>query len=483
MLRKNIYNRHRKLSIIIAFPVLLWAISGFIHPIMTNIRPRIATQQSPQIIIDSNSLKLPLDVVLKENSIDSFFNCRIIELGNQFYYQVKKSADEIPNYFSATDGKELENGDELYAEYLANHFVSKEKLNVQAINFVTGFTSDYNRINKLLPVYRVRFKRDDGITVYVDTQQSRFSYATNSMRSFLTRVFTLLHTWSWLGNLTLLKVIIMTLLMLLTFVNSIIGIYIFFTTKSRNPNGNETLKRRRNHRFTAIFASLFTLLFSFSGGVHILSQLQKDDAGKLILSQNILQSESNVDFAKVQQLIHQAVHDFSFVKMNGQLYLRAVVLNKDKNNGKDLMKQMRVDEPKIFFVNLSDYTLLQNGEELYADYLANTYLKNNMKPSETIAITSFDDDYDFADKVLPVWRVKCGNQTVFVETSTAKLRKKINPVGKFDDYSFAFFHKHEFMMFAGKTAKDISTMFWVAAQIVMIVFGLILYFKRKKKSS
>ncbi|MDE1191675.1 MAG: PepSY-associated TM helix domain-containing protein [Arachidicoccus sp.] len=483
MIRKNIYNWHRKLSIIIAFPVLIWAISGFIHPIMTNIRPHIATQQQPQTIIDTSLLKVPLDVALKENSIDVFYNCRIIELNNHLYYQIKKSVNAIPVYFSTLDGKQLQNGDTLYAIYLANHFASDKKLDVESISYITDFTDDYNNINKLLPVYRVCFKRKDGISIYVDTQQSRFSFATNNTRSILTRAFTLLHTWSWLGNLTLLKIIIMTLLMLFTFINGVVGLYIFFTTKSKNKKDNKLLKRRRNHRFTAVFASLFILFFSFSGCVHTLAKLRKDDRGKVIASQNISRNEGSVDIKKIQQLINLPIHDISFVKMNGQAYLRVAIVNNDKSNGNDLMKQMREDAPKIFFIDLSTYSILQNGEEIYAGYLANNYLHQNIQSSETVEITAFDDDYDFADKVLPVWKIKNNSATLYVETSTAKLRKASSAIGKFDDYSFAFFHKHEFMMFAGKSAKDISTMFWVAAQIVMIVFGLVLYFNRKKKSS
>jgi len=36
-MRKNIYKWHRTLSLIIALPVVRWAASGFMHPIMTNI--------------------------------------------------------------------------------------------------------------------------------------------------------------------------------------------------------------------------------------------------------------------------------------------------------------------------------------------------------------------------------------------------------------------------------------------------------------
>ncbi|HEY0297748.1 MAG TPA: hypothetical protein VGB84_00870 [Arachidicoccus sp.] len=481
MIRKNIYKWHRKISIIIAWPVLMWAISGLIHPIMTNIRPRIATQQSPETIIDSSMLKYPLDKALRENGIDVFYNFRIVAIDNILYYQVQKNEAAMPVYLCALDGKQLINGDELYGLYLANHFASDKKLQVKSVGYVTDYTNDYNHINRYLPVYCVQLKRDDGICIYVDTRQSRFAYATNSTRSFLTRAFTLLHTWSWMGSLTLIKVIIISLLMLLTLVNGVVGLYIFFATKQKNTNGYQTLKRRRNHRYTAVFASLFTLLFAFSGAVHVLAELRKDDRGKVISSQNIYQNESGFDIGKVLQLIAKPIGDMSFVRMDSRLYLRVVTLNESSNIGKDLMEQMHVEKPNVFFIDLSNYILLQNGEELYANYLANTYLHRIKKSFKAVEIAKFDDDYDFSDKVLPVWKIEYNDKTVCVETSTARLRKISSAFEKFDDYSFAFFHKHEFMMWASKGAKDFSTMFWAGAQIVMVIFGLILYFKRKKK--
>jgi hypothetical protein len=50
-----------------------------------------------------------------------------------------------------------------------------------------------------------------------------------------------------------------------------------------------------------------------------------------------------------------------------------------------------------------------------------------------------------------------------------------------EGYSFAFLHKHHFMDFAGKEARDISTMFWAASQLAVIIIGLILWRKSRKK--
>jgi Ca2+/Na+ antiporter len=52
-----------------------------------------------------------------------------------------------------------------------------------------------------------------------------------------------------------------------------------------------------------------------------------------------------------------------------------------------------------------------------------------------------------------------------------------------EGYSFALFHKHHYMDFAGKTTRDISTMIGAALQIMMVIIGLIFYFKWRKRKT
>ena len=295
------------------------------------------------------------------------------------YYQVKKTAVAAPEYLSAYTGKLLPNGDVVYAQYLAEHFLTSGKENVPAasVERVNDFDNEYNFINKLLPVYRVKFDRADGIRVYVDTEQSRFSYASDKKRAWLNSAFVFLHTWSWMNHFSLLKVVIIAALMLMALFTACFGLYIFFNTKSKRSAGNKSLKRRLNHRYTAIVAVLFTLLFTFSGCVHILSSLAKDDRGMNLLPQKISADNAAFDVAKVQALIHRPLRDLSFVQMNQQLYLRVNVSGEGQD--KDLMKQMAVAVPEIYFIHLPDYKILTGGDKKYAVYLANNYLHKNIK--------------------------------------------------------------------------------------------------------
>ena len=63
MIKKNIYKWHRIASLIIALPLFLWALSGFLHPIMTNLRPAMKTQSVPTVALNSNRIQKPLQAV------------------------------------------------------------------------------------------------------------------------------------------------------------------------------------------------------------------------------------------------------------------------------------------------------------------------------------------------------------------------------------------------------------------------------------
>src|ERR1700754_2462515 len=88
IMKKKLYRLHRQLSIIIAIPVLLWASSGFMHPLMTNIRPAIATQGWPAVAVDSSRMRVSLVEVLRMHHLDSFANVRLVHIDTNWFWQV-----------------------------------------------------------------------------------------------------------------------------------------------------------------------------------------------------------------------------------------------------------------------------------------------------------------------------------------------------------------------------------------------------------
>jgi len=145
---------------------------------------------------------------------------------------------------------------------------------------------------------------------------------------------------------------------------------------------------------------------------------------------------------------------------------------------------MAVPVPQVTFVNATDHSVLAKGEEKYAAWLATRFSNKEANNIQTVTpVTKFDEEYNFTDKRLPVWRVSYGanHERYFVETATGRLSVKVSDSDLAEGYSFALFHKHHFMDWAGKEARDTSTMVWAFVQIVMIVVGLILWIKTNRR--
>jgi hypothetical protein len=526
MIRKNIYKWHRICSLIIAVPVLLWATSGFMHPIMTNLRPAMKTQSIPVEAMDSSKVKLSLQEVLKKNKIDSIYSVRLVHIDTNWFYQVKTSRRYDLQYISAKNGNILTKGDWLYAQYLARLFLegaskkAKSKMvmempagtqmsgmadmadccgeaastvlsnktgaPIEGASLITKFDDEYKSIYCLLPVYKVQFKRDDHIRLYVETWQDRFGVAVDKNRAAFTTFFDLVHTWGWINFLGKGRIFVEIFFTGLGFLTALMGIYIFFATKSKKAPGNPLVKARRNHRYTAIIASLFTLMFTFSGCYHAFSKLGIEEKEVKSVQHSFAVSAIDFDLNRLRAIGKKPVTNISLVQLDDKTYWQVYLQSAKKDHkSKDLMKDMSAEAAAVTYINAADYSVLSHGDELYAKSLA-TKLSGHSAGEivSTQLITKFTDEYNFTDKRLPVWKINYPfnhKERLYVETSTGVLAKKINDVELYEGYSFALFHKHHYMDFGGKITRDISTMTGAALQIMMVVIGFIFYFKWRKR--
>lgn len=513
-MKKKIYQYHRQLSIIIAFPVLLWALSGFMHPLMTNIRPKVAAQAIAAMPVDSSKIHVSLQTALKQNKIDSFSDFRLIHIDTNWFYQVQRAGD-IPVYLSTKNGNLLSNGDWLYAQYLARQFLEKpgqkkpvehtpqpapapgahdccdaatdcvlnptQGTGIGSVAFLTAFDNEYKSVNKLLPVYKVAFERADGIRIYVETVQDRFAFAMDDKRAFFDKLFFLFHTWGWLSFLGKARFVIEFLLVFGAFCTTVMGIYIFFITKAKRSNGNAMVKTRRWHRFTSIGASLFTLFFTFSGAYHALNKVAGSETTVAKTMRNVAASSVNFDFPALQRAVQLPVYNVSLAQLGNQYFYRIVLQDASAGGKKDLMKDMQVKPSVVSYLDVQTLTQLDDGDRKYATALATQYSGMDKNSIQSVAVISkFNDAYNFTDKRLPVWELKYpGSKAYYIETSTGTLAKRLTPNDLAEGTVFALLHKHHFMDWGGKGLRDASTMFWAMVQVLMVIVGLVLFFRRK----
>ncbi|MBE7176239.1 MAG: hypothetical protein INR69_07555 [Mucilaginibacter polytrichastri] len=518
MNKKNLYRWHRILSLIIALPLVLWAGSGFMHPLMTSIRPQVATQTLPVFPADILKIKVSLQEALKKNNISRIENFRLIHIRDNWFYQVKLPERDEPLYLSADKGRLLPNGDAVYAGFLAREFLSGPTNSPQIVNSprkfggddccaaataaalgvsgdvrilaakpVTRFGGEYKSVNRFLPARAVWFDRDDDLRVYVETAHDRFALAVDKNRERFDRIFGWFHTWTWMDGFGKAQVVLIGLIMTTIFSTSLIGLYLFFSSTSKKGD-HKLVKARRWHRFTAVTISLFTLFFSLSGFLHIAAKWKPDDREKHFVRDRFSGNALNPDLAALQKIAGEKglLSNLSLVNYAGKACWRLELTDKHKSNSPqngNAMADRRSAIAETIYVNCADGRVILPGEKGYAKELAlrlSGYAAGDV--THVAAVTRFGEAYNFADKRLPVWEVGFRNgERWFVETSSGHLASRISRGDLLEGYSFALLHKHHFMDWGGKTVRDISTLFWAGAQIFMVIFGLILFSRIRKQ--
>lgn len=477
MIRKNIYKWHRSISIVIAVPVLMWTLSGILHPVMSTFKPRIKNQSLPSLPVDMEKVRLSFTEALTKNGIKSIDNFRLITLDGKVYYQVLFDQKDIPVYISAENGKLLKDGDQKYAVQLSQHFLGDKKTTIRDVAIVREFGDEYPFINRLLPVYKVSFQREDGLRVFVETFGDRMAFAVNDLRYGFSRFFSAFHSWSFLDALGSLRYVVIVVICGLALFVAISGIYIYFISNEVRvtDRSNSYIKTRRLHRITSIFVSFTTLMFAFSGGYHALEKIKPDSRSTSLVKTSVpvqrLHWDSIQFFTKIKE--RGLLNNLSVVNIDTSFFWQANIIDQE-------------NKVKTIYLNVSTLKELNNGDEVYAAFLANRYSSNKRDAIVSIKkINSFGGEYGFVNKRLPVMKVlynNNGNERYYVETSSGKLSVRIEDKDLYEGLSFAFLHKFHFTDALGKTTRDIITVIAALANLIVVVIGLVLFFKKRGKS-
>ncbi|MGV3657921.1 MAG: PepSY domain-containing protein, partial [Chitinophagaceae bacterium] len=304
-IRKNIYNWHRITSLLIALPVLLWTVSGFLHPVMNSFKPAVKSQSIAPLKIEATKIKISLPDALHQNAIEAINSFRLVQMGDGYYYQLALNSKNEKQYLSCADGKWLKSGDALYAEYLAQQFMNvankngdaghhhgsrnhfKQASNIEAVaatvtevRQLKSFDAEYKGSQKILPVYKVSFDREDSIRLYVETGTDKMVYAVDRRKAAFSRFFSVAHSWSFLNGMGKAKSVLIGFFSLLCLASSVFGFYIYNISKARKRSAvQKRTWAKRTHRITGNIFLATTMLYAFSGGWHALKKVP-DDSGK-----------------------------------------------------------------------------------------------------------------------------------------------------------------------------------------------------------
>ena len=301
-IRKNIYRWHRITSLAVAIPVFLWTLSGFLHPVMGSFKPDVRNQSLAAIKIDASKITIRLKDALKKNAINKLHNFRMVQLEGKFYYQVQQLKNDTLTYLNCNDGNILSNGDQIYAAFLAKRYLSesdkpKERSGhhhglaadighlsilskpnfttseVENIELIREYSSEYKTSYVLLPVYKVSFNRSDNIALYIETSTDRLSAAIDNKKAWFNKFFAATHSWSFLNGMGNVKQVLLGFFSALCFLTSLFGFYVFnITNKKKKP----AIQKSRNwHRISGNVFVLTTLLYASSGAWHAFHKISE----------------------------------------------------------------------------------------------------------------------------------------------------------------------------------------------------------------
>ena len=504
-IRRNIYRWHRTTSLLVALPLLLWTVSGFLHPIMGSFKPEVKNSYLPAAQIDSSKITVLLQDALLQNGIENLQNFRIVKLYKGFYYQVLQKGVDSLTYINCETGNVLGDGDKHYANYLAQRYLweeadnqktedhdhgsmtaslsggasfhtkeavaSKPKSKITSTTFVTSFTKDYKASNKLLPVYEVAFDREDGIRLYIETKADRLAYASDQKKRWFTSFFAFAHTWSFLNDLGKFKSFMLGTFAALCLLSSVFGfaVYNVLNTKKKVTN-----KSKRWHRTLGNVFMLTTFLYAFSGAWHALAKLPANTNLGSVEKEEIASRDINLNLKTVFYFLapDEKPTNLSVVKMNEKIYWQ-LFYKKGKEAGKK-------------YINSQTNTLLPVGDAQYSTYLASRFIgkKQDMIVS-TKVVTAFNHSYSMMNKRLPVLENKLANgEAVYIETSTGDVAAVTEPSDNAERFSFSNLHMHHYWeMWLGKeigqTVKNTVLISTTAGLLLLALTGIMIYLRKR----
>lgn len=485
-IKSKIYVWHKWLGLLTLLPVVLWCLSGVMHPFMSHwFKPRIAKEFLQPRLIQRKHLQISLLDALKKNDIESFKHVRIVHFDNVTYYQIKQTTDELA-YINTQTGDTLPNGDVRYAEWLTRYFLQDSVSKIVAISPQTTFEQSYKYVNRLLPVWKVSLARADAMDVYVETASSRLgTFNTKTRKAFLW-IFDTFHNWSFIDNIAnnTVRISLIILILSIIIVSSLSGILIYgfwWRQFRKEPNPTTKFARlRKYHRQIGIAIAFVSLAFAASGAYHATRKLEPNVLPQMmiqpVLSTAILADSAaqNLDSLPIQW---HKLHNIRIVQMQDSFYYQCFYLKTDSSAA------------ETAYINIHTGEFLTEGDARYAKSLATQFATKlgrtdiaDAAPKAMRVLTAFESrEYDFIFKRLPVMQLAFDTDdksTLYIETATSRLAAHITQAARIEGYTFAVFHKFLLLDWAGKNVRDGVMVLAALGILVVSLMGVALLFRK-----
>ena len=491
---------HQKLGWWGAFAVLVWALSGVAHPLMSWLGPQAVKFYPPSLQLVPGQYE-GLKNVIQVNGLDRARMLKVIPSESEALVQLTKGDNQPRRYFSLVSSVELPNHDQQQAKWLASYYTGRDIDEIADVEWLTEFSPDYPSVNRLLPVYRVHFSGNAGLMAYIYTETNALATLTNDNRQQLQTVFQVLHTWSWLNEFDNSRVLLMGFFMLALMAMCVAGIGLIVVLKSRRiPQAS-----RRWHRVFSYILWLPLLGWSVSGFYHLLQAAYIEPVSGLRLSEEMrLDNRDWADMAAhMGEYQNQSINALVLVEGASDaaigsdeettLFYR-LSLSQPNNQTQHTRSERfsgKASERSAVYIDAKTGQFKQFGDEAQAQYLALRHTGRNQGDIvEVSKVTHFGPDYDFRNKRLPVWRIEFSDEVangdaglrVFVDPITGVLVDQNRQIDRAESWSFSILHKWNHLNpITGRFYRDVLIVGTLALCFVMTLFGVLMLLNNRRR--
>ncbi len=487
---------HQWLGILTCIGILLWAISGISHPIMSRLQPKPAAFAAPSAQFDLSEA-VSVKTVLEQQGIAKAKHVSLAQFSGHDYYRVSVDEAQPARYFNVMTGEALENGDIAYAKYLAQHFTGKPVEEITGVELVTAFNDDYHEVNRLLPVWRVAFSSDQHLRAFIDTEQSRLGTLVNDTRYWLTQLFQFGHNWSFLNGAPVWQLWLAAAVLTCVLFSAFSGLYLYLKLgKSKDR------PMRYWHRQLGFMVSLSALLLASSGLFHLIMSYQQHKVAVTLTVDK--QSIAQLDESAWQKVVAKPIAKLDLMNDNGHWFWHVLPAAEDGRNqmpvaqvavlaneadhaehhpGHPHQGAKKKATPYLLAADSGEH-VIKSIEDFAKAKAVSLAAEGDQIVKSTTWVTQFKNEYGFIFKRLPVIKVQmqdADNTRYYIEPITGALAAKVRDIDGLEGFVFAYIHKWSFQ-FINKDLRDILAVLFAFGNIVVAILGLILFFRQRKSN-
>ncbi|UTA49023.1 PepSY domain-containing protein [Simiduia sp. 21SJ11W-1] len=455
---------HQRLGLWAWLFIACWALSGLAHPILSRINP---TAQATGTLLQPQA-EHHIEPQAIASALGPFTHLRVFNHQQRLLLQLDHT-----RFADAATLAPLANFEQNYAVDLARHFAGEPEATVAAITKISAFDDDYLTINRLLPVWRVEFARDDNLRVYVDTQQGQLATLVDDTKAATGHWFRTLHSWHFWPHEPS-RVWLMSAALLLITALGLMGFWLYLRWWRQGVFNHQHrwARSRRWHAHLSGVLALALTCFCTSGLFHLwasnphpaLGQALENDAppfgitlpGGWLEAQWIASGQQQhwrVVSAPEQGLDpHTSAH-------------KQTLESPQKSGHQHHNPKARPVMPVIQYVGAErmasapDSNFTDTAQALAR--AQSRHWRGELAVKSTEYMAHFNRHYGFINKRLPVVAVRTQDDrgaqgpTYFIQPHTGTLAAVSNTTSALEGASFGYLHKWHHLDFLGRNLRDL----------------------------